>query len=103
MTGELRRIQTLHLSLTACVALLAAVTEAVGAGGVVLGGGMIGLSLSLYSAVFRLAVRGGRRRLAITLLFGKLAALLGLGWLAFAAGSERPDPTGIALGVTCLP
>jgi hypothetical protein len=36
-------------------------------------------------------------------LFAKLAAVLGLGWLAFASGRGRPDPLGFALGVTCFP
>jgi hypothetical protein len=64
---------------------------------------MIGLSLALYVTLFQLVVVGGRRRLAIGLLFAKLAAVLGLGWLTFASGSERPDPLGFALGVTCCP
>ena len=74
-----------------------------GIGGIVLGGGMMGLSLALYTAVVRTAVAGGHRRLAIGLLFAKLAAFLGLGWLAFASGSVRPDPLGFAFGVTCCP
>jgi hypothetical protein len=45
----------------------------------------------------------GPSSLAIGLLFGKLAAFLGLGWLAFASGSVRPDPLGFAFGVTCCP
>jgi len=74
-----------------------------GPGGVVLGGSMMGLSLAVYTALFRLVVLGGHRRLAIGLLFAKLAAFLGLGWLAFASGSVRPDPLGFAFGVTCCP
>ena len=67
------------------------------------GGAMMGLSLALYAALFQLVVREGHRRLAIGLLFAKLAAFLGLGWLAFASGSVRPDPLGFAFGVTCCP
>jgi hypothetical protein len=103
MAPDLRRVLARHLTLTACAVLCVTVVGGVGPGGVVLGGGVIALSLWLYAALFQLTVRGGRRRLAITLLFAKLAAFLGLGWLAFASGSGRPDPLGFALGVTCLP
>jgi hypothetical protein len=38
------------------------------------------------------------------MLFVKLAAFLGLGWVLFASGVEhRPDPIGFALGLTCFP
>ncbi len=103
MTAELRRLQLRHWALVLLVAAVAAVVGRPGAGGVLMGGGMIGVSLALYVALFELAVRGGRRRLAIGLLFGKVAAFLGLGWLAFASGSVRPDPLGFAFGVTCCP
>lgn len=62
------------------------------------------LSLGVYAAVARLLLAFRRRRLAIGLLFVKLAAFLGLGWLAFASGDEfRPDPIGFAVGLTCFP
>ena len=101
--SDLGRLQVRHWSLLLIVVVMALVLGQPGAGGVALGGGLMGLSLSLYAVLFRLVVRGGRPRLAIGLLFAKLAAFLGLGWLAFASGSERPDPLGFALGVTCCP
>ncbi len=97
------RVQVRHWGLVLMVAAGAATLGGLGPGGVLLGGAMMGLSLALYAAIFQLAVVGGRRRLAIGLLFAKLAAFLGLGWLAFASGSVRPDPLGFALGVTCCP
>ena len=100
---EIGRLQARHWALTAIAVTLAWALGTPGPVGVALGGGMIGLSLALYATLFRLVVRGGRRRLAIGLLFAKLAAFLGLGWLAFASASERPDPLGFALGVTCCP
>lgn len=75
----------------------------VGAASVLLGGAVVLASLWLYAAIFRAAILRGRRRLAITLTFVKLGALLGLGWLAFMAPGWSPDPWGFALGVTCLP
>jgi hypothetical protein len=101
--SEIGRLQARHWTLTAIATATAWVLGAPGPGGVALGGALIGLSLTLYATLFDLVVRGGRRRLAIGLLFAKLAAFLGLGWLTFATGSERPDPMGFALGVTCCP
>jgi hypothetical protein len=75
-----------------------------GAGGVVVGGAAIGLSVLIYSAGLGLLLRRARPRLAIGLLSVKLLAFLGLGWLAFASGREhRPDPIGFAVGITCFP
>ena len=63
------------------------------AGGVVVGGAAIGLStLPLRRWSSPPSLRGGRRRLAFGMLFVKLAAFLGLGWLVFAA-SEACDRT----------
>jgi hypothetical protein len=92
-----------HWALVMGAAVFAALVGVPGVGGILAGGAMMGLSLALYTALFQLVVRGGRRRLAIVLLFAKLAAFLGLGWLAFASGSVRPDPLGFAFGVTCCP
>jgi hypothetical protein len=103
MASDLARIQLRHWAFLAVVAAMAAAVGRPGVGGVLAGGGMIGLSLALYTALVRLVVVGGRKRLAIGLLFAKLAAFLGLGWLAFASGSVRPDPLGFAFGVTCCP
>jgi hypothetical protein len=104
VTRDLVRLQARHWVLvlvTTTIALVAVGRR--GAGGVLAGGSMIGLSLALYATLFRIVVRGGRRRLAIGLLFAKLAAFLGLGWLAVASGSVQPDPLGFAFGVTCCP
>ena len=103
MASDLGRLQARHWTLVIATAVVAAMVGRPGPGGVVAGGAMMGLSLALYTALFKLVVGQGRRRLAIGLLFGKLAAFLGLGWLAFSSGSVRPDPLGFAFGVTCCP
>lgn len=103
MGDDLRRLQVRHWVLVAAATATCALTGVAGAGGVAVGGAIMGLSLALYTTLFRLAVRGGHRRLAIALLFGKLAAFLGLGLLTFSSGSVRPDPLGFAIGVTCCP
>jgi hypothetical protein len=102
MPSDLARLQARHWLLVVLTTVVAWLVGTPGAGGVFIGGTMMGLSIALYTALFHIAVRGGRR-LAIGLLFGKLAAFLGLGWLAFASGSVRPDPLGFAFGVTCCP
>ena len=68
-----------------------------------LGGATIGLSVGLYVAALGAVLRRARASLAIGILFVKLAALLGLGWLAFASGRFHPDPMGFAVGVSCFP
>ena len=103
MASELGRLQMRHWVLVAAVAAASLAVGSPGTGGVLAGGAMMGVSLALYTGLFDVAVRGGRRRLAIGLLFAKLAAFLGLGWVAFASGSVRPDPIGFAFGVTCCP
>ena len=68
-------------------------------GGVVVGGAAIGLSTFLYATLFAAAVKGSSRRLAFAMLFVKLAAFLGLGWLVFVASEAyRPDPLGFVVG-----
>ena len=99
MPSDLARLQVRHWFLVVLTASIAAMVGTPGPGGILIGGAMMGFSLALYTALFHVAVRGGRRRLAIGLLFGKLAAFLGLGWLAFASGSVRPDPLGFLLTV----
>jgi hypothetical protein len=103
--ASLERIQRRHWALVVLAAgAAAAAAPAPRAGGVLLGGGAIGVSVGAYYVGLRLLLRSGRRNLAIGVLFVKLAAFLGLGWLAFASGSEiRPDPIGFAVGVTCFP
>jgi len=103
MTHDLRRMQWRQLALIALAATVSFAAGRPGVGGVLLGGGVMALSVAAYEALFDLVVRGGRRRLAIGLLFGKLAAFLGLGWVVFASRSGSPDPLGFALGVTCFP
>jgi hypothetical protein len=102
--ASLSRLQARHWGLVGVVAALAAVLGTPGPGGVLCGGGMIGLSVVLYAAGLRVLLRQARPSLAIGLLFVKLLAFLGLGWLAFASGEgRRPDPIGFALGLTCFP
>ena len=67
------------------------------------GGAAIGLSLFLYAAVFTVVLRRASPRLAIGILFVKLVAFLGLGWLVLASEELRPDPLGFAVGVSCMP
>ena len=103
-TARLSRLQATHLGLVAVCAAAFVLAGRAGAGGVLLGGGAIGLSVLLYAAGVGLLVRRPRPRLAIGLLSVKLLAFLGLGWLAFASGREhRPDPIGFAVGITCFP
>lgn len=103
MQPSVRRVQLRHWGLLGLATAAAGLAGRPGAGGVLLGGGAIGLSAFLYAAGLRaLLVRGGKL-LAIGLLFVKLAALIGLGWLAFTAGTHRPDPLGFAFGVSCFP
>jgi hypothetical protein len=100
---SLERLQRRHWGLVLLVAVVAWLAGRPGAGGVALGGGAIGLSLFVYALVFRSVVGRPRPRLAIALLFVKLAALLGLAWFAFSVRQPRPDPIGFAVGVSCLP
>jgi hypothetical protein len=72
--------------------------------GIAVGGAAIGLSTFLYAALFAAVMKRASRRLAFGMLFVKLAAFLGLGWLVFAASEAyRPDPLGFVVGVTCMP
>jgi len=103
VTPSTSRIQVRHWCLLGVAATGAALAGRPGLGGVLLGGGAIGLSAFLYAAGLRVLVVRGGKLLAIVILFVKLAALIGLGWLAFTAGTHRPDPLGFALGVSCFP
>lgn len=103
MAPSASRVQVRHWALVALAALVAAVAGRPGVGGVLLGGTAIGVSTFLHAAGFRVVMRRGSPRLAIGILFVKLAAFLGLGWLVFSSGEYRPDPMGFALGVSCLP
>jgi len=93
-----------HWLLVGLAALAAAIAGRPGPGGVILGGSVIGASVLIYAAGFKILLRRTGSRLAIGMLFVKLAAFLGLGWVLFASGIEhRPDPIGFALGLTCFP
>lgn len=103
MAPSVSRVQARHWALVALACLVALIAGAPGVWGVLVGGGAIGLSTWLYAAGFRVVLKRGSPRLAIGILFVKLAAFLGLGWIVFSSGEYRPDPIGFALGVSCLP
>jgi hypothetical protein len=101
---SLSHLQVRHWALVVAAAAVALAGGWPGAGGVVLGGAAMGASVLAYAGAVRLLLRRPRPRLAIGLLFVKLLAFLGLGWLAFASGREhRPDPIGFAVGIMCFP
>ena len=103
-SATLSRLQVRHWGLVGATAFVAAAAGRPAVGGVLLGGGAIGLSVMLYALGLGFVLRTGRPRLAIGLLFVKLAAFLGVGWMAFAwGGASRPDPIGLALGLSCFP
>jgi hypothetical protein len=102
--ADLRRLQGRHWALVALAAGISVTIGRPGAGGVLLGGALIGLSVLLYVVALRSMLERRRPRLAIGLLSVKLLAFLGVGWLAFASDREhRPDPIGFAVGITCFP
>ena len=101
MSPSLSRLQLRHWTLVAAAAI--AGTTGGHGGGVLLGGGAIGLSVALYAVALDGLLRQRRTRLAIGILFVKLAALLGLGSLALASRRFHPDPIGFAVGVSCFP
>ena len=104
MGPSLRRLQARHWGLVAVAAAISALTGRPGVGGVLIGGALIGFSVLVYAAGLRVLVNRAGPRLAIALLFVKLAVFLGLGWLVLASGREhRPDAIGFAVGLTCLP
>jgi hypothetical protein len=103
-SASLERLQRRHWLLVAVTTGLAAIAGRPGAASVALGGAVIGLVVAAYAAAARALLRRGSRRLAIALLFAKLAAFLGLGWWALTRGhAARPDPIGFALGLSCFP
>jgi len=102
--ASLSRLQLRHWGLVAAATVLAAQVGTPGAGGVLAGGTVIGVSVLLYATAFNFLTNSRRRRLAIGVFFVKLAALLGLGWLVLGSGIEiTPDPLGFAAGLTCFP
>lgn len=103
-SASLSRLQARHWALVALAAGASAAAGRPGVGGVLLGGGLIGLSVLLYRMGLRALLGRAGPRLAIALLFVKLLAFLGLGWWALTSGGEnRPDPIGFAVGLTCFP
>lgn len=103
MAPSVEGVQARHWGLVLTAAAVAWLAGRPGPGGVLLGGGLIWLSLFAYAVVFRSLLRGARPRLAIIVLSVKLLALLGLTWLAFSVHEPRPDPIGFAIGVSCMP
>jgi hypothetical protein len=104
MEPSAARVQVRHWALVGSLAALAAVWARPHLWGIVVGGATIGLSLFLYAAGFTVVLRRASPRLAIGILFVKLVAFLGLGWLVFSASEElRPDPLGFAVGLSCMP
>jgi hypothetical protein len=102
--ASLSRLQVRHWSLVAVATALASAIGVPSARSTLLGGGAIGLVVLAYAGAARLLLRHRRPSLAIALLFVKLAAFLGLGWLVFTReGVSRPDPIGFALGLSCFP
>lgn len=101
--ASLSRLQGRHWLLVGVAVSASLLLGHPGAGGVLLGGGAIGLSVLLYAVGLGPLVRR-RPRLAIGVLFVKLLTLVGLGWLAFTSRTVlRPDPIGFAVGLTCFP
>ena len=102
--ASLSRLQARHWGLVVAATVLAALVGTPGAGGVLVGGTVIGVSVLLYALAFNFLTNPRRRRLAIGVFFVKLAAFLGLGWLVLGSGIEiTPDPLGFAAGLTCFP
>ncbi len=96
------RFQRRHWTLVA-VAAAAAWLAGVSPEGVAAGGVAIGLLTFLYATAFLAALRRGSLRLALVILFVKVSALMGLGWLVLTSSAWRPDPVGFTIGVSCLP
>ncbi len=104
MAPSASRFQATHWLLTAGVAAVAwSVVGLPLAWGVLVGGAAIGLSTVIWAGSLDVIMRGGRVRLAVGIIFVKVAAVLALGWLALYGGAYRPDPVGFSIGVTCLP
>src|SRR4029077_945289 len=101
---SLSRRRPRHWALVALAAGGSSAAGRPGVGGVLLGGGLIGLSVLLYSAGLRALLGRVGPRLALALLFAKRLAIPALGWAAFAWEREhRPAPLGFAVGLTCFP
>jgi hypothetical protein len=97
------RFQATHWAIVLLVAATVWLLGFPWAWGVLVGGAAIGLSTAIWAAILGVMLRGGRARLAVGIVFVKVAAVLALGWLAMYGGAYRPDPVGFSIGVTCLP
>ena len=103
MTSDVWRFQARHWGLVLVATAASAALGHPPPSAVLLGGAVIGLATMMYATAFRAALQRGRLRLALGLLFVKVAALLGLGWVVLTSRTWRPDPIGFTLGVSCLP
>ncbi|MCW5889373.1 MAG: hypothetical protein KIT14_02350 [bacterium] len=103
MDASASRFQATLWLMVVAVALLAWVLGLPYAWGILVGGAAVGFSTAIWAASLQIILRGGRVRLAVGIVFVKVAAVLALGWLALYGGAYRPDPMGFAIGVSCLP
>jgi len=103
VTASIESIQWRIALLTIALSILWWISGRQGATGILAGGAVVLGSLRLLAKLFDAAIVTGRRRLAMALTFVKIAALLGLGWIALSNPSWVPDPLGFAIGVSTLP
>ncbi len=103
MPPDVDRIRRRIALLTALAAAVCWLLAGPAATGVLAGGAVVFGSVWLLALLFEAAIVTGRRRLAMALTFVKLAAFLGLGWIAFTLPTWAPDPLGFAVGVSTLP
>lgn len=103
MTARVDRILTRIGVLTAVLAVVWWLASLPGPVGVLAGGAAVFGSVWLLARLFEAAILTGRRRLAMGLTFVKLAAFLGLAWIALTVPTWAPDPLGFAVGVSALP
>ena len=103
MTASVERVRRRIALLTLAFGVACWLGNGPVASGVFAGGAIVLGSVWLLERLFNAAIVTGRRRLAMAMTFVKLAAFLGLGWIAFTVPSWVPDPLGIAVGVSTLP
>lgn len=102
MSASVDRILRRIALLTALAGIVWWLAIGTGAPTVLAGGAVVLASVWLLERIFEAAILTGRRRLAMALTFVKLAALLGLGWIAFTVPSSIPDPLAFAVGMSTL-
>lgn len=103
MDASARRFQATQWLIVLVAAAAAWLGGLPWAWGILVGGAAVGLSTAIWAASLEIILRGGRVRLAVGIIFVKVAAVLALGWLALYGGAYRPDPVGFAIGVSSLP